>query len=567
MKLHLVLLLTVAVLTQCQRSDNAVPAAAPTQPARPSVELLSEGLSPHFLTVASRLEVGGASFSYLETEAASDLLSRLAEQVIATLPAEEKAKMPPNFSFKKVMDLFGFAAIKAAGSSSRALPGGRHHARAFAFTPQGRSGLLSLTGGPAETLLTRRYAVLDTDLAIEFPLRTKDWFAQAWGTYMEMAPADQKPMIEAGTSEKIPGLNLTVRELGENLDLRLALLASLRPEQQTALPGAPVPLPGLDMAIILDRLGPLLPVVQEQLRALPSGMFQVSEANGLLSVRMSEPAMPAPMDFQPCLQLHLADARAVIATRPAYLDAVLAETDKLVAKPEFTSAWGGLPEQGNGCLYLSSRFMITLMDGLKKGIESQPAQGPADSGQRAVLGLIDNLGKEFAAPQAFAYANEKDGLFAAANSSVGGAQLGSLSGISALAIVASLAVPAFNQIQQKADQTQTQNRVRQLGMALKIHAADHNGTYPAQLADLVESGALEDESLLVFKDPADGEEKPWLYDASLNDSAPGDAILLAAPVPSQRPAGKATRVVLFNDLSVQELPEARFQEQKSDALR
>lgn len=560
------LLLLPLALAQCNRAP-APSAVESIAPARPSVALIEEGLSPHFLTVASRLEVGGSAFSYLETGATADLLTSFIDQLFEVMPPEERAKLPPNFSAKKIMALFGFDAVKAAGNSSRALPGGRHHAKAFAYTPEGRSGLLALSGGPAEPLLTRHYAVQDTDLALEFPLRLKDWFAEAWTTLMEIAPEDQRAGIESGASEKIPGVNLSVREIAEQLDLRLALLASLRPEQQVPLPNAPAPLPGIDAALVIDRLGPLRQAIQDQLAALPPGLFESSEQDGVLSVRMSQPAMPPPMDFQPALQFHLADDRLILATRPAYLEALLAETGKLTAKPEFTATWTGLPAEGNACFYLSSRFMTTLMDSIKKAAQAQPASASGDSFPKALTGVIDTLGKDLAAPQAFAYANEKDGILAASNSSFGGAQLGSLSGITTLSILASLAVPTFNSIQHKANQTKSISQARQIGLALKTYAADHAGRYPADLNMLVDEGIIEDVGILLYQDSASGESQPWLYNGALTDTSPQDAILLAAPAPDKQPSGRQTRVVVFNDLTTQALPEDDFQARQDPNLR
>ncbi len=556
------LLLLPLVFVQCQRA----PEPTPSEPVRPSVTLLDEGLSPHFLTVASRLEVGGASFSYLETGETASLLTSFLDQMFEAMPAEERAKLPPNFSMKKIMALFGFDALKAAGSSSRALPGGRHHARAFTYTPEGRSGLLALAGGQAEPLLTRQYAAQDTDLALEFPLRLKDWFAEAWATLMEIAPQEQRAGIESGASEKIPGVNLSAREIAEQLDLRLALLASLRPEQQVPLPGAPIPLPGIDAALVIDRLGPLQRPLKDQLAALPPGPFESSEQDGVFTLRMSQPAMPSPMDFQPILRLHLAEDRLILATRPAYLEALLAEAGKLTATPEFTSAWTGLPAEGNGCLYLSSRFMTTLMDSIKQAAQSQPASASNESFQKALLGVIDTIGKDLAAPQAFAYANEKDGILAAANSSLGGTQLGSLSGITTLSILASLAVPTFNAVQHRANQTKATSQARQIGIALKAYAADHEGRYPANLNVLIDDGLLDNVSLLLMRDSTSGESLPWLYNSTLTDTSPPDAILLAAPAPHKLPSGKPTRLVVFNDLTTQSLPEQDFQTRKDSNL-
>lgn len=560
-------LFAAVFLAQCNRApETKTPTTA--EPARPAVELVTAGVSPHFLAVASRLEVGGAAFSYLETDASTDLLSAIMEQIMEAMPAEDKAQMPPNFSFKKIMDLFGLGSIKAAGSSSRALNGGRHHARSFAYAPGGRGGLLSLTGGPAEKLLTRQFAAQDTDLALEFPLRLKDWFAEAWGTLIEMAPEEQRQIIEANASEKLPVINLSARELAEQLDLRLALLATLHPEQPIALPGAPMPLHGIDAALVIERLGPLKDVIKEQLGVLPGGAdgpFEISEQDGILSVRAREPVMPPPTDFQPVLQLHDAEDRLIVATRPAYLDALLAADGKLTQQPEFAEAWTGLPDEGNGCLFVSKRFMTALVDGIKQAVQSKSGPGDEAFG-KAILGVIDTLGKDLTHPQAFAYANEKDGILAAANSSLP-AQMNSMSGISTLAIIASIAAPAFSATQDKANQIKAISAARQVGMALKAYAADKGGRYPAELSELITEDIIQDETLLFYQDDRSGESLPWLYNRTLTDDSPASSILLAAPVPHRAPTGKQTRLVALNDLSASMIPEEEFQQQKDDNLR
>jgi type II secretory pathway pseudopilin PulG len=54
-------------------------------------------------------------------------------------------------------------------------------------------------------------------------------------------------------------------------------------------------------------------------------------------------------------------------------------------------------------------------------------------------------------------------------------------GIVPIAILASLAVPAFSKIQEKANQTKAMNNARQIIIGLKLYAADNNGEYPDKL--------------------------------------------------------------------------------------
>lgn len=50
--------------------------------------------------------------------------------------------------------------------------------------------------------------------------------------------------------------------------------------------------------------------------------------------------------------------------------------------------------------------------------------------------------------------------------------------ITIIAILAGAAVPAFNLVQEKANQTDAQGRVRQIIAALRIYAGDYDGSYP-----------------------------------------------------------------------------------------
>jgi type II secretory pathway pseudopilin PulG len=562
-------LLPLVILVHCRPSPQVTAPPAPPAPPVPQVQLVTDGLSPHFLTVASRLEVGGSSFSYLETDTSADLLSSFFEQAIDVMPAAEKAKLPPNFSVKKVLALFGLDSIKAAGTSSRTLTPGRHHARSFAYAPAGRSGLLSLTGGPAETLLLHQFATQDTDLALEFPLRLKDWFAQAWSTLIEIAPESERQQITAQASTKLPGVNLSIREIAEKLDLRLALFATLHPEQKLALPGFPTPLPGIDAALVIERLGPFNDLLKQQVAALPKGdvvPFDVTEKDGLIHLRFRQPVMPAPMDFQPALLFDPANDRLILATRPAYLDALLSPDAKLAQSPAFAAAWNGLPKQGNGCLFLSQRFMTTLMDGIKQAVKAQPG-APDESGAKAVIAVIDSLGKDLAHPQALCYANEKDGIIAAANSSLPTSQVTSLSALSSIAVLASIAVPSFNSIQTQANQQAASSQARQIGVALMAYASDHDGRFPATLTELTTGDYLPDPSVLFYKGKSPDGPQPWLYNPTLSDTSPSSAILLAAPVTTPKPSGTQTRVVLFQDLSVQNLAEDQFQQERDENLR
>ncbi len=52
--------------------------------------------------------------------------------------------------------------------------------------------------------------------------------------------------------------------------------------------------------------------------------------------------------------------------------------------------------------------------------------------------------------------------------------------ITIIAILASIAFPVFNTVTERANQTKDLSNIRQIGVVLKLFAADHNGSYPSR---------------------------------------------------------------------------------------
>ncbi|WP_395747090.1 hypothetical protein [Prosthecobacter sp.] len=548
-------------LTQCNKE------AAPSAAQAPSgLTLVTEGASPHFQAVASKLEIGGASFAYAEEAQIFDMLGGLMDEVMKTVPQKKQTKLPPGFTFKKIFALIGLDSIKASGMSSREIGGGLHHQRSFVYTPQGRKGLLTLTGGPAAPLLVTTLAVKDTDLALEFPLHLKDWAAEIWPVVMEYSSPAEKAQIEALVTAPQPPLGLSYKQMAENLAVRIALIATMMPEQSIAAPGAPVTFPGVNAAIVIDRLGFLKDVLKQFLPMLqqPDAPLDVTAANGVITARFKGPMGPAPMDFQPSFQFDENAERLIIATRPGYLDAVLGKEPRLRDQPEFATVWKGLPTEGNGCLFVSKRFIDTVFDSARKGLAAS-----RDPETGAALKLIDLVAKNVSSSQAVAFANLPDGVLTASNTSIPSAgPSSSLAAISAVAVMSSLAAEQFTKVQQMGEQMKMINNGKQVAIGLKMYAKDNNGRHPATLSELMTQRIITDPR--VFKASQKGAqaaEGTWLYDATLTDSSPGVSIVLAAPFTSKGSGGKEMRAVVRNDGRAEMIAEEDFQRVKDYNLR
>jgi type II secretory pathway pseudopilin PulG len=106
-----------------------------------------------------------------------------------------------------------------------------------------------------------------------------------------------------------------------------------------------------------------------------------------------------------------------------------------------------------------------------------------------------------------------------------------IAAIPIIAILASLAVPVFSSIQQKATRVKAMSQGKQLVIAMKQYATEHEGKLPPSLETLVEEQYV-DQSLLTLHPLAQGthdydQGQGWEYrGAGLKDSAEADTIVL-----------------------------------------
>lgn len=108
--------------------------------------------------------------------------------------------------------------------------------------------------------------------------------------------------------------------------------------------------------------------------------------------------------------------------------------------------------------------------------------------------------------------------------------------------------------------------LKMLGLALRYHAEDHDGHYPASIGDIewrqarpgLEAGNLP--AVASRFHPAEGgRAMDWLYYPNHTTADPADTILVASPVAVGR--DKGSRLVLRVSNATEFLPESEFQRQ------
>ena len=120
-------------------------------------------------------------------------------------------------------------------------------------------------------------------------------------------------------------------------------------------------------------------------------------------------------------------------------------------------------------------------------------------------------------------------------------------GLTFVAILASLAVPAFMQVQEKGEQMKVINNARQIVLGMKQYAVDHNGAYPPSIETLFEEHILTDRKLLQFPASLNVPGQGWDYRGTeFTDASEGSAIILL----TKEATRSKKKIVARNDGSV-----------------
>lgn len=82
-----------------------------------------------------------------------------------------------------------------------------------------------------------------------------------------------------------------------------------------------------------------------------------------------------------------------------------------------------------------------------------------------------------------------------------------------VAMLAAIALPAFAMVRERGQQTQTVNHAKQIVLACKIYAQDHDGKFPDDLETLLKEGLITDD---VLRDPLlhDDSQVGYVYDGA-----------------------------------------------------
>jgi hypothetical protein len=128
----------------------------------------------------------------------------------------------------------------------------------------------------------------------------------------------------------------------------------------------------------------------------------------------------------------------------------------------------------------------------------------------------------------------------------------------ALGIIAAIAFPVLGKAAQRARTNQELINMRQVMMASRMYAIDHEGLFPSSLGQLIPDYLLDSDVFLTPHSAAADDDDSFIYIPGHRDDSPAETIILVSPIIKN---GK--RAVATADGAALVLDEAEYQQRSS----
>lgn len=534
------------------------PALRAQDPAGP-VPVPDSGKSIHFGEVTRHLDLGGLGFGYLDVDGDIDGAAKVMNELLVKASEMAGDRLPPEVAaldFRAMASELGISGIDAIGFSSFDA-GDVYRNKVFVRAAGGRKGLLKMLGGRSGEFGAKALAPAGTDLVIERDLNLAAGYQMARRFAKRFGGAEGEAAFDKAMAGAMADFGVTLGDLFSKFDTKIVVLARADDAKPLAVPDLPVAIPTVDALVSIDNLGWLFDQLLKQLP--PEAQAKVQEGEGFKMLEFPPMAPEGDLArYQPIAYKDKKSGRILLASSRTFFDECRGEGARLFAEAEFLKAMDGLPMEGNGLSYYSVRFSRAMRGILTQALESM------GGGEEfaAMLPFFKSMLPELEQGLATVEVNYPDGFLVASNSNGSIKELAGPALLVPIAVAASVAVPMFSKIQEKARASKDLQVMKQLAIGLRVHALDHDGAYPEKLSEILPDLEVEP-SFLEFLDSGTGESARVWYARGLSDRATDRLVLLAHPYVQ---SGK--RAVIFCDGAGELVEESEFQrlveEQKPD---
>lgn len=483
-------IVALAVAGGCARKETAAPPAGGTSTTK-SAEPTS------FDEVTSRLDPGGSIYGYLSTEqwlnGLSGRVGDLRESVLG-LPGvgqTERDNIGRGFDvLTHVIQNSGIEDVDGVGISAIALEKGFYQTKFYLHkSASAKPGYLwTVFGENPHPLSELDWLPADTALAVFGDLN----LAQVWDIVGKEADASSIAEIKAAMAQmdahvkKATGSGLSdwLNSLGGEQGFAITLSDSSKvslPIGQTPLE---IPEPALVIAVKVkdDRLFDL---IDKQFQKMPPQMKPISTDEHGIRARTMQIPIPLPIVVSPTVARYgdylMFSSTLELVKKIA--DVKDGKKPGIRSSPEFQRLSKNIPAEGNTFSFVSERFGQAARDFQERMMAMQANAGGQN---QAVSALMQKLfmGQEPISAYSVG-SNTKDGWFFVSHGTREPSKAVALSVVVApAAIAAAMALPALAKAKARAQDIGCVNNLKQIGLAMRIWAMDHNDTFPTDFVSM-----------------------------------------------------------------------------------
>lgn len=467
----LLLALGALALAQAGCSEQKEP-TAPQKPesSEDTIALVPVGQrSPYFLAVAEQLDLGGESFTYLDTEGfgagVAELVRALVDVGMETNPMARGflAEADP----QAAVEALGIGGVMGYGQSAVRVGEGVYRNRSFIYTPEGPSGALSILGA-SQPFSGLEMAPADTDFFLE---GTADP-AQARQVAMAVVGAVGGPhaqtLLDGQLAQPLLDSGRAIDDLFTAGPMRITAIGQLSRDETVDPELLPDEmrdflLPTAELFVRVENYGWLVePIAANIEHNTMNDDVEIERAKGLTSVRFIDDSGNTTFILQGTPE----GGPLVLFTSDTYREQILTGEGGLASSAEYKAATNGLPTEGSVMYYLSKNLFDNAQNLRTKAFEQMPQQARAGIiiwKMFYPILFVENV------PQGYAKVTsvQPTGVLAVANWPFpeSGGLLDSQNHVVMVGLLAAMAIPAFNKVRANAIEGTMDNDARQVAAA------------------------------------------------------------------------------------------------------
>jgi hypothetical protein len=359
--------------------------------------------SPYFEAVGANLELGGEVFLYADIDGDADRAADFLLRILRDAPELAGAVEPSRLHGASLARALGLDRATAVGLSS-VEDGSRYRNRGFVSLAE-RDGVFRVWGEAPKGFSVLDIAATDADLVWQQEIDADAFvdLARSLGKLgLGISPDELDAMLDA----PLAGLDVTARDVLDDLTTTLQVVSSVDESRNVWLPGESFTFPHTDFVIAVDGIASL---TEAFVRYATRDPFVRAQRSDRWVVVTPSIRLPPPWNaYEPALMMDVTTGRTYLVSSRGFLQQCLGTSDRLRANPTFVETTSALPQDGNGFIYLSPRITRVMHAALDKVVA---AQGPATQ-THVARALLPTPGE----PYAWALRNQPDGVLFRSNS-------------------------------------------------------------------------------------------------------------------------------------------------------